>query len=159
MWLLKHSAAMDGGWALHSFGPEYGWVAGSSGRGLNLRFLYKTWRVVWTQAVAVVWDLRYILINVQLDETVSSLIYFTAKSLYVFRVPQHPSSGVLKSVTAASGTGHNIGRATSFQRGQIGTESRSGHVGLLCYLARAKYKFYFAFAHLSHRWKCKCSLL
>jgi len=26
---------------------------------------------------------------------------------------QHPSSGVLKTVTAASGTGHNIGTATS----------------------------------------------
>ena len=40
----------------------------------------------------------------------------------MFRVLQHPSSGVLKTVTAASGTGHNIGTATSLQRGQ------SGHV-------------------------------
>jgi len=48
-----------------------------------------------------------------------SLIYFTAKSLYMFRVTQYPSSGVLKTVTAASGTGHNIGPATSFQRGQV----------------------------------------
>ena len=32
---------------------------------------------------------------------------------------QHPSSGALKSVTAASGTGHNIGTATSLQRGLI----------------------------------------
>ena len=32
----------------------------------------------------------------------------------MFRVSQHPSSGVLKTVTAASGTGHNIGTATSF---------------------------------------------
>jgi len=46
-------------------------------------------------------------------------IYFTAKSLYMFRVSQHPSSGILKSVTAASGTGHNTGTATSFQRGLI----------------------------------------
>ena len=43
----------------------------------------------------------------------SNLFYFTAKSLYMFRVSQHPSSGVLKSVIAASGTGHNIGTATS----------------------------------------------
>ena len=35
-------------------------------------------------------------------------------------VTQHPSSGVLKTVTAASGTGHNISTATSLQRGQIG---------------------------------------
>ena len=31
---------------------------------------------------------------------------FTAKLLYMFRVSQHPSSGVLKTVPAASGTGH-----------------------------------------------------
>ena len=49
-------------------------------------------------------------------QTVGSLIYFTAKSLYMFRVSQHPSSGVLKTVTAAPGTGHNIGKATSLQR-------------------------------------------
>ena len=35
----------------------------------------------------------------------------------MFQVSQHPSSGVLKTVTAASGTGHNIGTATSLQRG------------------------------------------
>ena len=49
---------------------------------------------------------------------------FTARSLYVFRVSQHPSSGVLKTVTAASGTGHNIGTATSLQRGQIWPRGR-----------------------------------
>jgi len=36
----------------------------------------------------------------------------------MFRVSHHPSSGVIKTVTAASGTGHNIGTATSFQHGQ-----------------------------------------
>jgi len=35
----------------------------------------------------------------------------------MFWVSQHPSSGVLKTVTAASGTGHNTGTATSLQRG------------------------------------------
>ena len=30
----------------------------------------------------------------------------------MFRVSQHPSSEALKPVTAASGTGHNIGTAT-----------------------------------------------
>ena len=39
----------------------------------------------------------------------------------MFRVSQHPSSGVLRTVTAASGTDHNIGTATFFQRGQVGT--------------------------------------
>jgi len=39
----------------------------------------------------------------------------------MFRVSQHPSSGALKTVTAASGIGHNVGTATSFQRGLIKT--------------------------------------
>jgi len=58
------------------------------------------------------------LIKIQPDATVSRYL-FTAKSLYMFRVSQHPSSGVLKTVTAASGTGHNTGTATSLQRGLI----------------------------------------
>jgi len=57
----------------------------------------------------------------QPDATVCRYL-FTAKSLYTFRVSQHPSSGVLKTVTAASGTGHNTGTATSLQRGLIGRE-------------------------------------
>ena len=32
---------------------------------------------------------------------------YLLQSFYMFRVSQHPSSGVLKTVTAASGTGHN----------------------------------------------------
>ena len=55
----------------------------------------------------------------------------------MFLVSQHPSSGVLKIVTATSGTGHNIGTATSLQRGPAGPRWRavavpillSGHVG------------------------------
>jgi hypothetical protein len=42
------------------------------------------------------------LIKVQPDATVCSYL-FTAKSLYMFQVSQHPSLGVLKTVTAASG--------------------------------------------------------
>jgi len=41
---------------------------------------------------------------------------FTAKLLYLFRVSQHPSSGVLKTVPAASGTGHTTCTATPLQR-------------------------------------------
>jgi len=44
------------------------------------------------------------LITIQPDATVCRYL-FTAKSLYMFRVSQHPSSGVLKTVTAATGTG------------------------------------------------------
>ena len=60
------------------------------------------------------------LIKIQPDATVCRHL-FTAKSLYMFRVSQHPSSGVLKTVTAASGTGYNISTATSVERGLIGT--------------------------------------
>jgi len=58
------------------------------------------------------------LIKIQPDATVCRYL-FTAKSLYMFRVSQHPSSGVLKTVTATSGTDHNTGAATSLQRGLI----------------------------------------
>ena len=62
--------------------------------------------------------LHSVLIKIQPDATVCRYL-FTAKSLYMFRVPQHPSSGILKTVTAASGTGHYTGRTTSLQRGLI----------------------------------------
>ena len=56
----------------------------------------------------------------------------TAKLLYMFRVSQHPSSGVLKTVPAASGTGHTTCTATPLQRGLIWTASRSDHVAYCC---------------------------
>ena len=50
----------------------------------------------------------------------------------MFQVSQHPSSGVLKTVTPASGTGHNIGTATSLQRGLVGPDQATLHlVGFL----------------------------
>ena len=58
------------------------------------------------------------LIKIQLDATVCRYL-FTAKSLYMFRVSPHSSSGVLKTVTATSGTGQHIGTANSLHRGQI----------------------------------------
>ena len=45
--------------------------------------------------------------KVQLDATVCRHL-FTAESLYMFRVSQHPSSGVLETVTATSGIGHTV---------------------------------------------------
>jgi hypothetical protein len=53
------------------------------------------------------------LIKIQPDATVYSFLY-TAKSLYMFLVSQHPLSGVLKTVNAASGTGRNIGTDTTW---------------------------------------------
>jgi len=61
---------------------------------------------------------KLMLIKFQPDATVCRYL-FTAKSLYMFRVSEHPSSGVLKTVTANSGTGHNTGTATSLHRGLI----------------------------------------
>ena len=63
------------------------------------------------------------LIKIQPDATVCRYL-FTAKLLYMFRVSPHPSSGVLQTITAASGTGHSIGTATSLQRGPIGIRPR-----------------------------------
>ena len=45
----------------------------------------------------------------------------------MFRVSQHPSSGVLKTVPAASGTGHTTCTATPLQRGLIGTGLCKSH--------------------------------
>jgi len=45
-------------------------------------------------------------------------IYLLQNYSTCFGVSQHPSSGVLKIVTAASGTGHNAGAANSLQRGK-----------------------------------------
>jgi len=70
------------------------------------------------------------LIKIQPDATVCRYL-FTAKSLYMFQVSQYPSSRVLKTVTAASGTGHNIGTATSLQRGPIGPRWREVAVPVL----------------------------
>jgi len=56
------------------------------------------------------WTLS-MLIKIQPDATVCRYL-FIAKSLYMFQVSQHPSSGVLKTVTAVSSTGHNIGTVT-----------------------------------------------
>jgi len=54
------------------------------------------------------------------DATVCRYL-FTAKLLHMFRVSQHPSSGVLKTVPAASGTGHTTCTATLLLSGLIGT--------------------------------------
>jgi len=66
------------------------------------------------------------LIKFQLEATVCKYL-FTTKSLCMFQVSQHPLSGVLKTVTAAPGTGHNTGTATSLQRGLTGTGLCESH--------------------------------
>ena len=46
---------------------------------------------------------------------------YLLQSHYMFQASQHPSSGVLKTVSATSGISHDTGTATSFHRGLIGT--------------------------------------
>ena len=70
------------------------------------------------------------LIKIQPDATVCRYL-FNAKPLYMFRTSPHPSSGVLETVTAASGAGHNTGTATSLQRGPIGPRWREVAVPVL----------------------------
>ena len=52
-------------------------------------------------------------------------LFYCKVTLHVSGAP-HPSSGVLKTVTAASGTSHNIGTASSLQRGQIDLATLEG---------------------------------
>jgi len=70
---------------------------------------------------------------------------FTAKSLYMFRASQHPSSGALETVTATSGIGHNTGTPTSFQRGLIRTEPTtlegSSCTSIMTYTRGSSYRF------------------
>ena len=72
---------------------------------------------------------RYFMsIKTQPDATVCRYL-FTAKSLYMFQVSQHPSSGVHNTVTTASGTGHNTGTDTYLQRGLQATLEVSSCTG------------------------------
>jgi len=48
-------------------------------------------------------------------------IYLLQNQSTCLGCPSHPSSGVLKTVTAVSVTGHRIGTATFLQRDQNGT--------------------------------------
>ena len=59
-----------------------------------------------------------ILIIVQRDETQSSLIIILQVHSTCFGCQPHPSSGVHKTVTTASCTGHIFCAATSLQRRQ-----------------------------------------
>ena len=70
------------------------------------------------------------LIKLQPNATVCRYL-FIAKLVYMFRVSQHPSSGVLKTVTAGSGTGHIIGKATCLHRGLMRVRWREVAVPIL----------------------------
>ena len=75
-----------------------------------------------------------VLIKIQPDATVCRYL-FTAKSLYMFQVSQHPSSVVLKTVTAASGT------TTSLQRGLQATLEGSSCTSIMTFTGGCGYSF------------------
>jgi len=87
---------------------------------------------------------KYVNKKVQLGVTICRHL-FTARSLCMFRVSQHPSSGVLKTVTATSGISHNVGTATSFQRGLISPDQAklegSSHTNIMTYTRGTGYSF------------------
>ena len=68
----------------------------------------------------------FFLVNKNPTDTTVCRHFCTAKLLYIFRVSQHSSSGVLKTVPAASGTSHTTCAATPLQRGLIGPGSSVG---------------------------------
>ena len=65
-----------------------------------------------------------ILIIVQRDETRNSLFIILQVHCTCFGCQPHPSSGVHKTITAASGTGHIFSAATSLQRGQVASRRK-----------------------------------
>jgi len=74
------------------------------------------------------------------DATVCRYL-FTAKLLYMFRVSQHPSSGVLKTVPADSGTCHNTGTATPLQRPDQTTLEGSSCTSIMTCTGGCDYSF------------------
>jgi len=62
--------------------------------------------------------LQRVSIIAQRDATQSSLFIILRVHSTCFGCQQHPSSGVHKTVTTDSGTGHILCAATSLQRGQ-----------------------------------------
>ena len=57
-------------------------------------------------------------------------IYLLQNHSTCFGCPSHPLSGVHKTLTAASGTGHSIWATTFLQRGQIRTGLRQSVRGI-----------------------------
>ena len=69
---------------------------------------------------------EYILIIAQRDATQISLFIILQVHSTRFGCQPHPSSGVHKTVTTASGTGHIFCAATSLQRGQASLAAMEG---------------------------------
>ena len=88
---------------------------------LNTLSVYSSFHI--GDQVSYPYKTRGKIINVNKNPTGATVCryLFTAKLLYMFRVSQHPSLGVLKTVPAASCTVHTTCTATPLQRGLIWT--------------------------------------
>jgi len=88
-------------------------------------------------------------------------IYLLQSHSTCFGCPSHPSSGVLKAVTATAGTGHNTGTATSLQRCLQAVIKIQPDATVCRYLFTAKslYMFRVSIAPIIKSTKsCNCSL-
>jgi hypothetical protein len=87
-----------------------------------------------------------ILITVQRDATQNSLFIILQVHSTCFGCQPHPSSGVYKIVTTASGTGHIFCAATSLQRGQAwpcyNRSAMHGPINIKFYLSIYRYDAY-----------------
>jgi len=118
-------------------------------KGLENTFRSKTQEVTWgwencvirSYTVAVLCQILFgrILRTVQRDATQSSLFTILQVSSTCFGRQPHPSAGVHKTITTASGTGHTFCAATSLQRGQA--RRRYNTKQSVYYSARSMYMF------------------
>jgi len=88
------------------------------------------WRIWWAPNNASGWQMGFNLafkglITLQRDATQSSLFIILQVHSSCFGCQPHPSSGVHKTVTTVSDTGHIFCAATSLQRGQVNLEGGS----------------------------------
>ena len=82
-----------------------------------------------------------ILIIVQRDATLSSLFIILQVHSTCFGCQPHPSPGVHKTVTTASGTGHIFCAATSLQRGQARVNLQNNKYTALCCVSLDNYLY------------------
>ena len=76
----------------------------------STHILLRKWETEVAQSLKTTSCAIFINVNVNKNPTDATVCrrLFTAKLLYMFRVSQHPSSGVSKTVPAASRTGHTV---------------------------------------------------
>jgi len=87
---------------------------------------------------------KYVVFNIDKKVELHATIYrhlFTAKSLYMFRASQHPSSVALKTLTATSGIGHNTGLRLAYTSPEQTTLEGSSCTSIMTYTRGSGYSF------------------